>query len=37
MLQEAGIPVVTGLLEQEVLAFLRPYLHSGGSEPPVGW
>jgi pyrimidine deaminase RibD-like protein len=37
LLQEAGIPVVTGLLEQEVLAFMKPYLHSGGSEPPVGW
>lgn len=37
MLKEAGIPVVTGLLEQEVVAFLGQYLHSGGSEPPVGW
>jgi pyrimidine deaminase RibD-like protein len=37
LLREAGIPVETGLLEEEVQAFLRPYLHSGGSEPPVGW
>jgi len=37
LLREAGIPVEAGLLEDEVQAFLRPYLHSGGSEPPVGW
>jgi pyrimidine deaminase RibD-like protein len=37
MLREAGIPVEVGLLEDEVRAFLGPYLHSGGSEPPVGW
>ena len=37
LLREAGIPVEAGLLEVEVQAFLRPYLHSGGSEPPVGW
>lgn len=37
MLRAAGIPVEAGLLEDEVQAFLRPYLHSGGSEPPVGW
>ena len=37
LLREAGIPVEAGLLEEEVQAFLRPYLHSGGSEPPVGW
>jgi pyrimidine deaminase RibD-like protein len=37
LLREAGIPVESGLLEDEVQAFLRPYLHSGGSEPPVGW
>lgn len=37
MLREAGIPVEVGLLEDEVQAFLRPHLHSGGSEPPVGW
>jgi pyrimidine deaminase RibD-like protein len=37
MLREAGIPVEAGLLVDEVKAFLGPYLHSGGSEPPVGW
>jgi len=37
MLREAGIPVEVGLLEDAVRAFLGPYLHSGGSEPPVGW
>jgi pyrimidine deaminase RibD-like protein len=37
MLREAGIPVEAGLLLDEVKAFLSPYLHSGGSEPPVGW
>jgi pyrimidine deaminase RibD-like protein len=37
MLREAGIRVETGLLEEEVVPFLRQYLHSGGSEPPVGW
>jgi pyrimidine deaminase RibD-like protein len=37
LLREAGIPVETGLLVDEVEAFLGPYLHSGGSEPPVGW
>jgi len=37
LLREAGIAVEAGLLEAEVQAFLRPYLHSGGSEPPVGW
>lgn len=37
LLREAGIAVEAGLLEEEVQAFLRPYLHSGGSEPPVGW
>jgi pyrimidine deaminase RibD-like protein len=37
MLREAGIPVEVGVLEAEVKAFLGPYLHSGGSEPPVGW
>lgn len=37
MLREAGIRVEVGLLEEEVMAFLGPYLHSGGSEPPVGW
>ena len=34
---KAGIPVEVGLLEDEVRAFLGPYLHSGGSEPPLGW
>lgn len=37
LLREAGIPVEVGLLEEEVRAFLKPHLHSGGSEPPVGW
>jgi pyrimidine deaminase RibD-like protein len=37
LLREAGIPVVVGLLELEVANYLRPHLHSGGSEPPVGW
>jgi pyrimidine deaminase RibD-like protein len=37
LLRDAGIPVEVGLLEEEVRAFLKPYLHSGGSEPPVGW
>jgi pyrimidine deaminase RibD-like protein len=37
MLREAGIPVEVGVLEDEVRAFLGAYLHSGGSEPPVGW
>ena len=37
LLREAGIPVEVGVLEDEVRGFLRPYLHSGGSEPPVGW
>jgi len=37
MLREAGIPVEVGVLADEVDAFLRPHLHSGGSEPPVGW
>jgi pyrimidine deaminase RibD-like protein len=37
MLREAGITVESGLLEDEVKAFLGPYLHSGGAEPPVGW
>jgi pyrimidine deaminase RibD-like protein len=37
LLRDAGIPVVVGTLEREVRAYLSPYLHSGGSEPPVGW
>jgi len=37
MLREAGIPVEVGLLEDEIAPFLTPYLHSGGSKPPVGW
>lgn len=37
ILRAAGIPVETGVLEDEIAAFLRPYLHSGGAEPPVGW
>jgi pyrimidine deaminase RibD-like protein len=37
MLEEAGVKVTVGVLESEVQAFLKPYLHSGGSEPPVGW
>jgi len=37
MLRDAGIHVVVGVLADEVDAFLRPHLHSGGSEPPVGW
>jgi pyrimidine deaminase RibD-like protein len=37
LLREAGIPVMVGLLEREVRAFLGPHLHSGGSEPPIGW
>lgn len=37
LLRAAGIHVVTGALEDDVRAFLRPYLHSGGSEPPIGW
>lgn len=37
MLREAGIPVEVGVLADEVQAFLGPHLHSGGSEPPVGW
>jgi pyrimidine deaminase RibD-like protein len=37
MLREAGIPVEVGVLSDEVQPFLKPYLHSGGSEPPVGW
>ena len=37
MLREAGIRVEVGVLADEVDAFLSPYLHSGGSEPPMGW
>jgi pyrimidine deaminase RibD-like protein len=37
MLRDAGIPVEVGILADEVQAFLGPYLHSGGSNPPVGW
>ncbi|MET0391253.1 MAG: bifunctional diaminohydroxyphosphoribosylaminopyrimidine deaminase/5-amino-6-(5-phosphoribosylamino)uracil reductase RibD [Polyangiales bacterium] len=37
MLRDAGIEVEVGTLEHEVRGFLGPYLHSGGSEPPVGW
>ena len=37
MLREAGIRVEVGVLADEVDAFLRPHLHSGGSEPPMGW
>jgi pyrimidine deaminase RibD-like protein len=37
MLKEAGIAVEVGILADEVQAFMGPYLHSGGSEPPVGW
>jgi len=37
MLRDAGIHVEVGVLEEEVRAFMGPYLHSGGSNPPVGW
>ena len=37
LLRDAGIHVMVGVLAAEVDAFLRPHLHSGGSEPPVGW
>ncbi|MEY4575701.1 MAG: hypothetical protein RL701_404 [Pseudomonadota bacterium] len=37
MLQEAGIPTQVGILAAEVEPFLSPHLHSGGSNPPVGW
>lgn len=37
MLRAAGIPVVTGCLEDVARSDMAPYLHSGGAEPPVGW
>lgn len=37
MLRDAGIPVVTGCLEDELRLSLGPYLHDGGAKPPVGW
>lgn len=36
MLRDAGIEVVTGVLEEDARRDLGPYLH-GASEPPVGW
>jgi pyrimidine deaminase RibD-like protein len=36
MLRDAGIEVVTGILEDEARRDMGPYLH-GASEPPVGW
>lgn len=36
MLRAAGIPVVTGLLEDEARAQLGPYLYGVG-DPQVGW
>jgi pyrimidine deaminase RibD-like protein len=37
ILRAASIPVECGILEDEVARFLRPHLHSGGADPPVGY